>query len=77
MTIWRLRVACCISKATRAQTQAYALRNHTYTHAQTHAPADTHKYVILIAFPRQKRFHEAPARHVIRALPLLLIYLLL
>jgi hypothetical protein len=38
-TIWRIRVAWWISKA-------------TFTHA--HAHARTHKYVILIAFPLQQ-----------------------
>jgi hypothetical protein len=41
VTIWRIRVACWISKATC-----------------THARACTHKYVILIAFPRQQSLLE-------------------
>jgi hypothetical protein len=52
IAIWR-RVACWISKATRAQAQA-SVRAPTPTHI---APANTHthtqKYVKLIAFPRR------------------------
>ena len=49
MAIWR-RIACCISKATRAQANASA-RAPTPTHTQ--------KYVILVAFPQQQqRFRE-------------------
>ena len=47
MTIWRMRVACLINKATRTQAHAYA---HAHTHTQ--------KYVIFIAFPRQQWFRE-------------------
>jgi hypothetical protein len=47
MTIWRMRVAVCIIKATRAQAHACAsARTHPHTHA--------HKY----AFPRQQWFRE-------------------
>ena len=48
VTIWRIRVECWISKATRT----------TRAHAQAHAPGLPHtrtdKYVILIAFPQQQ-----------------------
>jgi hypothetical protein len=53
MAIWR-RVACWISKVTRAQTRQR--RASTRAHARTHT--HTQKYVILIAFPRQQWFHE-------------------
>jgi hypothetical protein len=67
--IWRMRVACWISKATRAHAPAHAHapeRPHTHacTHTRTrirphtHAHARTQKYVILLAFPRQQRFRE-------------------
>ena len=53
-TIWRMRVACWISKATRP-----------YTHAHAHPPGHpprankhTEKYVIIISFLRQKLFLE-------------------
>ena len=49
VTIWRIRVACWISKATC-----------THAHAHAHALAHTHKYVIFIAFPRQQWFANAP-----------------
>ena len=52
MTIWRLRVACRISKATRAQAHARA-RTPTFTHTHTHT-----QYVILVAFSRQQWFCE-------------------
>jgi hypothetical protein len=61
MTIWRF-VACCFSKATRAQahTRARALTT-TYTdrpdaRARTHT--DTRKYVIPSVFPQQQWFRE-------------------
>jgi hypothetical protein len=42
MTIWRMRIACWITKA-------------KHTHRRTHTHTHTHsEYVILIAFPRQK-----------------------
>ena len=43
VTIWRIRVACCISEATCTNAHAHAL---------SAARAHTHKYVIFIAFPR-------------------------
>ena len=48
MAIWR-RVACWISKATRAEAHACA-RIHMRAHA--------HKYIILSAVPWQRLFHE-------------------
>ena len=52
-TIWRLRVACCISKATCAKVHS-RVRARIHTHGRTH----TDKYVILIAFPQLERFCE-------------------
>jgi len=48
MTIWHMRIACWIPKATNTQT-------HTdpHTHTRTHS-----EYVILIAFPLQQWLHE-------------------
>ena len=43
-SLWRIRVACWISKATCTHAR------HTHTH--------THKYVIFIAFPRLRWLHE-------------------
>ena len=58
MAIWR-RVACWISKATRAQAQPTA---RAPTHARTNAHArtreHTEKYVRLTAFLRQQCFRE-------------------
>jgi len=45
ITIWRMRIACCIPKATNTHT-------HTHTHTQ---------YVIFIPFPLQQWFHERPS----------------
>ena len=42
MTIWRMRIACRIPKAT-----------HTHTHTHTHT-----KYTILIVFPLQQWLHQ-------------------
>ena len=66
-TIWRMRVTCWISKATRALARASTptpIHARTCMHsptlartrsdARTHAHAHTQKYVILIAFPRQR-----------------------
>ena len=60
MTIWR-RVACWISKATRAQAQASACApTPTRTHSRTRKHTHTHTqiYAILMAFPRQQWFRE-------------------
>ena len=54
-TIWRMRVACWISKTAHA---------YTPTTPGTH----TGKYVILIAFPWQQWFANAPQCYVIRTL---------
>ena len=59
MATWR-RVACWISRATRAQAHAYP----HHTHARTHT--HTQKYVILNAFPRQQLFRECVSSYVIR-----------
>ena len=57
--IWRMRVVCCISKATRAHAHAHIeVPGHPHTYIYTHEHARTytracthiHKYV-LIAFP--------------------------
>jgi hypothetical protein len=46
---------------------------YAHAHAHTHGyPARTDKYVILIPFPRQRCFANAPLCHVIRSLPVLL-----
>jgi hypothetical protein len=45
--IWCMRVACCVSKATREKSTPPP---PTHTH--------THKYAILIAFPQQQSFRE-------------------
>ena len=66
-TIWRMRVACWMCKATRAQAHG---RAPTHTHVLTHAC--THKYVRLAAFPGQQYFVNAPRYYVMRTLPFLL-----
>ena len=59
VTICRIQVACWISWA-------------TCTHAHAHAHARTHKYVPLIAFPRQQWLHKAHLNFfVICTLPVL------
>ena len=65
LTVWRLCVADWIRMAKRAQAHARA-RSPTPTHGRTHAHACihpqsrahayAHKFVILIAFPRQQLF---------------------
>jgi hypothetical protein len=54
VTIWRIRVACWISKATCTYVHAHAHASE-YPHAQVraHTHALTKQWVILIAFPRQ------------------------
>jgi hypothetical protein len=52
VTIWRIRVACWISKAICT----YA---HAHVHASlTHMYARTDQHIILIAFPQQEWFRE-------------------
>ena len=43
---------------------------------QGYMRAHTHKYVILIAFPRQQRFANAPQYYVIRRLHVLFIFVI-
>ena len=74
MTIWR-RVACWISKATRAHAN---VRAHAPTHARAHAlthvhahprsPPHTHteKYVILTAFHGNNCFLNPPQCYIVR-----------
>ena len=56
MTIWRMRILCWISKATRAQVYAGA-RVPTHTHARMYSPTParthTHTQITYIAFPQQ------------------------
>jgi hypothetical protein len=64
---WR-RVACWISKATQASIcPLLCTRPPTLTRTHTH----TQKFVILIDFPRQQWFENAPQLYVIGALPVL------
>jgi hypothetical protein len=71
VTTWSIWVVCCISKAT-------CTHSHIHSHASCHkhARARTHKYVILIAFPRQQWFANAPIYHVMRILPYLLYHVM-
>ena len=62
VTLWRIRVACWISKATCTHAHAHA---QPLGHKHTCARAHTDKYVILIAFPRQQQFAKAPQCYVI------------
>ena len=55
VTIWRIRVACWISKGICTYTHAHA-HAPGYPHARTHAHTD--QYVILIVFPQQQWFRE-------------------
>ena len=53
------RVTCCISKATRTHIPTNRAPTHTHARAFTHT--QIHKYVILIAFPRQEELSERAA----------------
>jgi integrase len=53
VTIWRMRVACWISKATCTRPHAWV-----HTHGRTHALASTHTPLSNTAFPQQQWFHE-------------------
>ena len=57
VTIWRIRVACWISKSicTYAHSHAYA---PGYPHARTRKYAHTGQYIILIAIPQQQWLRE-------------------
>jgi hypothetical protein len=66
MTMWCMRVVCCVSKAIRAHSHAHVLvRTHTHartslcTHAHTRARSHTDKCVTAIAFPWQQLFRES------------------
>ena len=69
VTTWRIHVACWKSKATCTYAHAHS-QAPGYMHARTHAHAD--QYVILIAFPRQQWFANAPQCCFTRTLPVLL-----
>ena len=61
VTIWRIRVACSISKAICTYGRAHAhdpRYPHAHTHARTRKHAHTDQYVILIAFPQQQFIRE-------------------
>ena len=61
VTIWRIRVACWISKAiyTYAHAHAHAPGHPHARNARTHEHAHTDLYVILIAFPQKRWFRES------------------
>jgi hypothetical protein len=44
MTIWRMRVACCIIKDTRVQAHAHGLAQHPPPHTHTHTHIHTHTH---------------------------------
>jgi hypothetical protein len=68
--IWRIRVACWISKATRAKARAHT---STYTRARARTRTHTHtEHIILDAFPRQKFFANAPQCYVLCTMAALL-----
>ena len=71
--IWRMRVACWISKATRAQAHARA-RAPTHIHTRMHSPTRAHaqKYVTPL-FHGNSGFVNAPHCYVIRTLHVLLL----
>jgi hypothetical protein len=65
VTIWRIRVAYWISKATRENTHAQAhAPGHPHacrralTHARTHTHTHIDKYITFIAFSRQQFLRE-------------------
>jgi hypothetical protein len=83
IAIWRIRIKCWISKATRTQAhvQAHApchtsplslslSLTHTHTHTHTHSG----KCLILTAFVRQQWLAKSPQLYVIRTLAVLFIY---
>ena len=57
VTIWRVSVACWISKAICMYAHAHA-NAPGYPHARTHDYAHTDQYVTLIAFPQQQWFRQ-------------------
>jgi hypothetical protein len=72
-TIWRMRVACWIGKAARAQAHARApaptpTYMHALTRSRTQSHTHTHKYVTLTAFRGYRGHVNAPRCFVIRTL---------
>jgi hypothetical protein len=57
VTIWRIRFACWISKATSTHAHAHA-DAPGYPHACTRKHTHTGQYVILIAFPKQQWYRK-------------------
>ena len=72
MTIWCMRVAYRISRATRAQAHTHAFRalTHTYTDARTRACALTHRNILfLLLFHGKSGFVSLFKYYVLRTLP--------
>ena len=69
VTIWRIRVACWMSKATCTHLHAHS-HAPGHTHARTHA----HLFIYLLFFHGNNAFVNAPQCYVIRTLPVLLIF---
>jgi hypothetical protein len=73
VTIRRICIACWIVKTTRTRIYTPTLPG-THTHARTYTRIRTHtnQCTILIAFPLQQWFANAPQYYVIRTLPVCL-----
>jgi hypothetical protein len=58
VTIWRIRVACWISRLYGHMPKHTPTRSDIHMHARTRKHAHTDQYVILIVFPQQQWFRE-------------------
>ena len=56
MTIWRMRIACCIPKATHIQTHTHT-HNHSYIHTHTHT--HTHRICNSYCFSTETKVMRA------------------
>ena len=76
MTIWR-RVACWMSKTSRAQAHGNAVHPHLHTQQLTRIESHAQKYIILITFYGNSSFVNAPHCYAIRTLPRLFLFFFL
>ena len=67
-TIWRMRVECWISKATRTKAHAWTVHPHVQPRARTHT--NTHRNIqYLLLFHGNSGFASALQWYVVRTLP--------
>jgi hypothetical protein len=70
-TMWRMRIACWIPKATQTHTHTTHTNTHTNTHTHKHTHTHTHTHTYILLFHCNNVCTNAPQFHFIRTLPVL------